>query len=158
MQKSKRLLAIMAVMLVAALVVPVIAQAATIYVNSGVSGAKLGMRTSAAVKKLGKVKKTFRDPNYDGVVYARCFGKKSHGRYALTITSNSRGRVIAFVINSSRYRTKKAMRVGSSLAALKKAYGSKLVNKSDYWRLKSKSGETWFWISGGKVTSIWIWK
>ena len=44
MHKPKRALALSAIALISVLAMPVAAQAATIYVNSGVSGAKLGMK------------------------------------------------------------------------------------------------------------------
>lgn len=159
MYTSKRAIALVAVVLAATLAVPVVAQAATIYVNSGVSGAKLGMGAVTAAKKLGTVKKVYKDPNYDGTIWVRCFGTKSHGHYALELYSKGRtGKVTAFVIYASKYKTTKGIHTGSSVGALKSAYGSKLKKGSGYYGLRAASGKTWFWIRNGKISKIWIWR
>lgn len=148
--------------IVVALAFPSVAQAATIYVNKGVSGATLGMKDTTAIKKLGKVKKKYKDPDYGGTYWTYCFGTKRNGHYSLEMTSNDDHKVIAFVVYASKYVTKKKIHTGSTVKALKKAYGKSLVKRSGYYRLKSSTGQTWFWVSGtkdsSKVTKIWIWK
>ena len=113
------------VAIVVALIVPALAAALSIiiYVNSGVAGATLGMRDSTAAKKIGKVVKSGRDSSYEGqTVYYFYFGTKSGGKYPIEMYSNSRHKVFTFVVNSYKYRTLKGVRVGTSEAALKKAY------------------------------------
>ena len=160
MHTSKRLFALVTIALLGALLVPAIARAATIYVNSGVSGAKLGWNDVKAAKKLGRVVKgPIRDTEYGGKWWVRFFGKKSHGHYALELYSNSKHKVVAFVVNSSTYRTKKKIHVGSAITALKKAYGSSLHESSDNYSLTAKSGnQTVFNFAKGKITSIWVWR
>jgi hypothetical protein len=158
MQRSKRVLALVALSLAVVLVAPSVAQAATIYVNSGVSGAKLGMSVTTAAKKLGRVKKKVKDASYDTPIWVRYFGAKGKHHYALELYSNSKNKVTAFVIYSKRYKTKKGIHVGSSTSALKRAYGSKLKANPDGYDLKSKSARTHFETSRGKVTFIWIWR
>ena len=159
MRTPKRVLALVMVILVAALTVPAAAQAATIYVNSGVSGAKLGMNDTTAAKKLGKVKKTWNDNEYGYLIEVRGFGTKSKsGDYSLYLYSNGKHKVTAFLIYSKRYVTKKSIHVGSTTKALKNAYKTGLHKTSDGYFLKSMTGRTHFEISKGKITSIWIWK
>jgi hypothetical protein len=159
MRPSKRFAEVAAIALVIVLVAPAFAHAATIYVNSGVSGAKLGMKDTTAAKKLGKVKKgPVHDTEYGGIYWVRYFGARSHGKYALELYSNSKHKVVSFVINSSKYVTKKKIHVGSSVAALKKAYGSSLHKASDNYSLSGSSGQTVFNFSKGKITSIWVWR
>jgi len=159
MRTRNRVTVLAAVALVIALASPVVAQAATIYLNKGVSGATLGMKDTTAAKKLGKVKKKYKDTSYDGTIWVRCFGTKSHGHYSLELYSNGSGKVTAFIVHASKYVTKKGIHTGSSTAALKKAYGDSLdTSESDYYKLSGSGGKTWFAMSGGKVAYIWIWK
>ncbi len=158
MHSPKRLIWIVAVLLAAALAAPAAAQAATIYINSGVSGAKLGMTDTTAAKKLGKVKKKYVSKEYGYPITVRCFGAKSHGNYSLYLYSNSDHKVTAFLIYSSRYVTKKKIHVGSTTTSLKKAYGKALHKQADGYYLKSSTGRTTFETSKGKVSVISVWR
>ncbi len=158
MHERRGALVAAAMVLVVTLALPVVAQAATIYINSGVSGAKLGMKDTTAAKKLGKVVKKYQDTSYDETIWVRCFGKKSNGHYALYLYSNGSHKVTAFIIYASKYKTKKGIHTGSSLKALKKAYGKSLKKSGSYYKLKGKSGKTWFRVTGSKVRKIWIWR
>lgn len=158
MSLGKRSVMVVTLALVAALVVPAIAQAATIYVNKGVAGAALGMKDTAAAKKLGTVKKKYKDTSYDEVIWVRCFGTKKGGHWSLELYSNGSGKVTAFIAYASKYKTKKGIHTGSTIAALKKAYGKQLKKGNGFYSLSASTGHTNFNYSGSKITSIWIWK
>jgi hypothetical protein len=146
--------------LIATLVAPATAQAATswIYVNKGVRSARLGMTDTRASRYLGRVRVNKRDNSYAGqVVYLRCFGPKKGGKYALQMYSNRRHKVFAFVINGTGYKTKAGIRVGSSEAALTAAYGTALTSNPgpvyNRYALGGAKG-TDFYVSGGVVRKI----
>lgn len=140
-------------------VLPAAANAATIYVNRGVSGATLGMNDVRAARMLGRVQRIYRDSSYDETIWVRCFGRKVGGHYALYLYSNGRHRVTAFIVYASSYRTTKGIHTGSTLASLKRAYGSRLVRKPDSnYALTGSPGKTWFKVTGGVVRRIWIWQ
>ena len=154
--RIRKLLPILLIAVLAAtFVVPAVAQAGTIYVNTGVAGARLGMKDTTAAKKLGPVKKKERDPDYPGgVYYTFYFGKKVHGLYAIQMTSHG-GKVMAFQVYSGAYKTTKKIHVGSTVSALKKAY--KFTGTRSVYVLKGAHAKTYFNVSHGKVSSIWIW-
>ena len=160
--RMRRFAALMVVVMFAAmLAVPATANAATLYVNKGVAKARLGMTDTKAAKKIGKVKKKVVDNDYNGAgltYYIRYFGKKSHGHYSVVMYANNKHKVIAFAVNSKKYKTKKGVRVGSSVSKLSGVYGSRLKYVNGAYRVKSKHAATYFNVSGGKITSIWIWK
>jgi hypothetical protein len=158
MSAKKRVLAIVALVLVAALVCPAVASAVTIYVNKGVAGATLGMKDTTAAKKLGKVKEKKKDTRYDTTAWMRGFGTKSHGRWSLELYSNSKDKVTSFIIFAAKYKTGKGIHTGSSLQALKDAYGDSLTHGGGYYKLQASTGKTWFTIKGGKVSQIWVWR
>lgn len=114
-----------AVALVAALLLPSVAGAYStiIYVNKGVAGATLGMRDSLAAQKIGRVVRSGRDSSYTGqTVYYYYFGRRSGGKYAVEMYSNSRRKVFTFVVNSSLYKTTKGVHVGTAEATLRRLY------------------------------------
>lgn len=131
-----------------------------IHVNKGIGAATLGMREAAAIKAIGsKPSRSGRDTEYEGrVVYYKMFGKANkNGEYPLEVYSDTKRRVFMYAFNSPAYPTDAGIRVGSSEDALKKAYGSKLLNKpgrvyNHYW-LGGKTG-TDFFVKGGVVTQI----
>jgi len=157
MRTSKHGVMLVALVLTAVLALPLVAEAATIYVNSGVSGAKIGMKDTTASKKLGKVKKKKKVTAYGGQTWVRFYGKKSKGKYALEMYSNTDHKVIAFVANSKKYVTKKKIHVRSTSKSLRAKYKSKLKKEAGGYYLKGKVARTHFEVSKGKITSIWIW-
>jgi hypothetical protein len=148
------------VLLAATLVAPSTAQAATswVYVGSGVRSARLGMTDTKASRYLGRVRVKKRDNSYAGqVVYLRCFGPRSGGKYALQMYSNRRRQVFAFVINGTGYKTRAGIRVGSSESTLMAAYGASLkANPGPVYNRYSLGGAkgTDFYVSGGVVRKI----
>ena len=157
MQTSKRsVIGLVAIAVAATLIMPAIAQAATIYVNSGVSGARLGMKDTTAAKKLGKVMKKEKDPNYEDTTWVLSFGKKVKGNYALYVYSDGHHKVFAFDVFSKSYKTKKKIHVGSTTSALKKAYKSLKKGYEGYY-ISGAHGRTLFTISKGKITHISVW-
>jgi hypothetical protein len=148
------------VFLIATLVAPVTAQAATswIWVNRGVRSARLGMSETTASRYLGRVRVKKRDNSYAGqVVYLRCFGVRRGGKYALQMYSNKRHKVFAFVINGTGYKTRAGIRVGSTEAALTAAYGTALTaNPGPVYNRYALGGSkgTDFYVSGGVVRKI----
>lgn len=162
MARYERVLALAAVVLVAGLLFPnaVFAGSKTIYVNKGVAAARLGMVDSTAAKKIGKVAKSYKDNNYAGqTVYCYFFGKKSGGKYAVEMYSNKKHKVFGFVINSKAYQTTKGIGVGSSESRLTSKYALKKHAGPVYTRyhLGGNPG-TDFYVKGGKVRFIQIWK
>ncbi len=160
--RARGMAAIVAVALVSvAVVAPATAHAATIVVNKGVNTARLGMKDTTAAKRIGKVKKYKVDRDYQGsgkTYYIRYFGTKSGGHYSVVMYSNSKHKVNAFMVYSAKYKTSKGIRVGSTVAKLKSAYGSKLKYVGGAYRLKASTGSTYFNTKSGKVTSIWVWR
>jgi len=161
--RTRHLAALAALTLLSvALVAPVGAHAATIHVNKGVAKASLGMRGTTAANGIGKVTKKVIDRDYNGagLTYTiRYFGKKSAGKHPVVMYSNNKNKVIAFAVHSPKHKTAKGIHVGSSVASLTSAYGAALKpSGDDAYRLKAASGSTFFNVSNGKVTSIWIWK
>ncbi len=130
-----------------------------IHVNKGIGGATLGMKEKDAVKAIGKPSKTGKDSEYEGrVVYFDKYGKANkNGEYPLEIYCDTHRKVFMFAVNSSSYPTDEGIKVGSTEAALKKAYGKKLKSRKSrvytrYW-LGDKTG-TDFYVKSGKVTQI----
>ena len=156
MHKSGRVSAFLAAAVLVALILPAAAQAKTIYVNSGVSGAKIGMSVSKAVKKLGKVRRIEKDTYYGPTYWRRSFGKKSNGHYAVAMESDGKNKVVGFFIWSRSYLTKKRIHVGSSATTLKKSYGKSLHKTADGYMLKGKSATTTFEVTKSKISLIWM--
>lgn len=173
---------VIAVLLVLSFVAPA-AAATTIYVtgkyatNLGVGSARLNKARSANIKALGTRSYTTIDRNYTSqTVYLDCWGKKlatgrNKGKYPLHMWSKKAkdGVVRTFQFNcyTSSYVTTKGIKVGSTGAALKAAYGSSLksrvtptyviytLNSAYRWRT-----DFYFPRSGtgvGKVSQINIW-
>lgn len=163
MRTRQRFYPLLAVAIVLALLFPAIALAGskTIYVNKGVSSARIGMKDSKAAKKIGKVAKKYTDNDYAGqTVYCFFFGKKSGGKYAVEMYAKKNHKVFAFVINSKSYKTGNGVGVGSSEARLKSKYPKiKNLGGSVYTRyhLGGSTG-TDFYVKGGKVRYIQVWK
>ena len=132
----------------------------TIHVNKGIGAAVLGSGEAVAVKAIGsKPSKSGKDTEYEGrVVYYKMFGKPNkNGEYPLEVYSDTKRKVFMFAFNVSNYPTDAGIRVGSTEAQLKKAYGKLLKSKpgriyTHYW-LGSKVG-TDFFVKEGKVTQI----
>jgi hypothetical protein len=129
--------------------------------NWGVSNAKLGMTDSAAVRILGRPAKSGRDTSYARqIVYSYCWGKRlRNGKYPLQMYSRGNRLVFQFTVNSNAYVTAKGIKVGSSEASVKKAYGTALKRKkpigSPYttYSLGGRTG-TDFIVLRGVVTQI----
>lgn len=130
-----------------------------IYVNRGVSGARLGMTDKSCLAKLGRASRSGRDRSYaNRVVYYFYFGRKqSNGTWPLEMYSNGSHRVFTFVCNASYYVTSKHIHVGSSEYSLRHAYGTSLkrYRGSVYTRytLGGRTG-TDFWVRGSRVRKI----
>jgi hypothetical protein len=155
MRLPSRTVWFLALTLAVALAFPLAASAATIYVNVGVNGAKLGMKDTKAAKKLGKVKKKVLDPSYDTPIWVRSFGKKVHGQYALELYSNGKHKVTAFAIYSAVYKVKgNKIHVGSTVAALQKAYKNLQPGYEGGYSLRATHSRTDFWIDKGKIVEI----
>ncbi len=136
----------MALIVVCALSAASAAYAATIifYPGTGVGGARLGALDSSAVAALKKaiplkVRRT--DDNYAGqLVYEYFFGSSIYttragkrvntGHYPVEMYANRSHRVFIFEINSPSVVTSKGVRVGSTEAQLKAAYGSTLKKRT----------------------------
>jgi hypothetical protein len=157
LRRSKTALAFLAVLTAATLVWPVAGAFAgknTIYVNQGIGTARLKMKDSTAAKRIGKVAKKVRDGDYEKVYWIWYFGKKSHGKYAVAMHVNDQHKVWAFWVYSTSYVTAKKIRVGSTEAALKKAYGKSLAKRGrTCYHLGGRTG-TDFWMKSGKVSQI----
>jgi len=119
-----------------------LAFAATVmlYPGAGVGGARLGARDSTAVAALKKsipLKRSAIDNNYAGQkVYEYFFGNRIYtyrngkrvdtGNYPVEMYANKLHRVFIFEINASTVVTSKGIRIGSTEAQLKRAYGTAL--------------------------------
>jgi hypothetical protein len=128
--------------------------------NLGVSNARLGSADWAAIKILGKPAKSGRDTSYARqIVYYFYWGRRlSSGKYPLQMYSRGNRLVFTFICNSSAYVTPKGIKVGSSEAALKRAYGSALKR---YWnpvyiryRTSARTGWTDYYVRRGAVAQI----
>ncbi len=164
MRKSKTTLALVATLLAALLVWPItgaFAARTTIYVNRGIGTARLGMNDSTAAKRIGPVKKKIRDSDYPGQVYwVWYFGRKTGGRYAIEMHSNSKRKVWSFVVYSSSYKTLKGIHVGSTESALRKAYGKSLKKSTGPIYTKYYLGgrpRTEFYVKSSRVKQISVW-
>ena len=158
---AKRSLRVTAFAILLVLVVSSVAMAyVTIYCNAGVGRARLNMYDRTAASYLG-ARYAGRDRSYaNQVVYKYVRGSRlSNGHYPLEIYSNKYHKVFTFSMNTNAYATyRKAIRVGSSEYALRRAYGSSLRRypTSVYIRysMGTRSGGTDFWVRGGRVKQI----
>ncbi len=125
------------------------ATAVVIHEGKGPGRARIGQIDTTAARYLGKHTALQRDPNYGSrVVYWMSFGKKSGGRYACELLSDSKHRVFQFSFNSSAYVTGAGIKVGSSESQLAAAYaGMKRIHTPKFNH----------YVSGGPpYTDFWV--
>ena len=135
-----------------------------IYLNAGIHDARLGMSDTKVRTRVGFVRVgTKKDTSYAGqTVYKSWFGKRIRsGVYAVMTYSNSHHIVWMFEINSSAPKTRKGIHVGSTAAALEKAYGTSLKkNATDtyttytYGAIRGKGTDFYVRNSTKKITQI----
>jgi hypothetical protein len=134
-----------------------------IYENKGIKAARLGMKDSAAAKKIGGSRKLKVDKDYEGAGYTvreYFFGKKKAGKYPVEMYSKGNHKVFEFVINCTTLKTKNGCHVGTAESTLVARYGSRLTKTvgsvyTDY-HMGTSSGLTEFWVKNGKVWQITI--
>jgi hypothetical protein len=104
-----------------------------IHPGKAVAGVALGAPEASAVSQLsklmqGKPTEAGKDTEYEGqTVYYAFFGKKNADNlYPLQVYSDVHRKVFIFEINSDRFATPEGIRIGSTEAALTKAYGTQL--------------------------------
>jgi hypothetical protein len=135
-----------------------------IYLSSGIHDARLGMTDAKVKTRVGFSRVgTKKDTSYAGqTVYKSWFGKRIRaGVYAVMTYSNSKHVVWMFEINSSAPKTRKGIHVGSTAAALEKAYGTALTktvgDKATTYTYGTVRGKgTDFYVNNGtkKITQI----
>lgn len=92
----------------------------TIVTGTSIGGVKVGMSKAKAIKVWGKPNEC-RSDQYaiTTCLYVNASGQQSYGEFRLR-----KGKVIAVAIDkSTRLRTAKRIRIGSTMAAARKAYG-----------------------------------
>jgi hypothetical protein len=127
---------LVAAVLASVLVFSVVGSAAAatsywLYLNKGVHKARLGTSDRVARSRVGlKLANYGKDSSYEGqTVYRFRYGRKRTGGYDVEMYSDKKRTVWLFVVNGTMVKTAKGIRVGSSEAALKKAYGSAIKRK-----------------------------
>jgi hypothetical protein len=105
----------------------------TIHPGKAVDSVALGVSEAAAISRLtqvmqGKPSQAGKDTEYEGqTVYFAYFGKKNADNlYPLQVYSDVNRKVFIFEINTDRFVTPQGIHVGSTEAALTKAYGANL--------------------------------
>lgn len=134
-----------------------------------VNGQKVGhLALGEADKSLGKslfglpLSLSGKDTEYEGqTVYYYFYGTKdASNNYPLQVYSSVQRKIFIFEINSPDFATAEGIRVGSSEAALNKAYGTQLKKQRrgriyTKYSLGDRKG-TDFYVKDGKVTQILI--
>jgi len=93
------------------------------YCGKGVGSARIGDTYTHAARHISSTYKTVRDTSYSYTVYHTYVGgKMSNGRYPVELYSKSTRRVFRFQINSSRYPTRRGVKIGSSSSFMKSKY------------------------------------
>lgn len=140
------------------------AVAAGVGVQPGAGVGKVQLGVADGVLKQNpfglKLTTSGKDTEYEGqTVYYYFYGAKdANNNYPLQVYSDVNHKVFIFEINSPAFKTPQGIGVGSTEAALQKAYGSQL-KKSQRGRLYiqySLGGRkgTDFYVKGGKVTQM----
>jgi hypothetical protein len=134
-----------------------------IYLSSGIHDARLGMTDTKVKTRVGFARVgTKKDTSYAGqTVYKSWFGKRIRaGVYAVMTYSTSKHIVWMFEINSSAPKTRKGIHVGSTAAALEKAYATLTKTVGDkattytYGAVRGKGTDFYVLNSTKKITQI----
>lgn len=133
-----------------------------IWEGLGIGSARLGYHDSTCIRSLGiRVARSGRSTEYEGqtVYYAYLGTRLSNGSYPLEIYSNASRHVFIFVVNGTGFATGRGVRVGTTEAALRRAYGASLrrVPGSVYTKyvLGGRKG-TDFYVRSGLVRQIMV--